>query len=97
MVDIVKLRMKFDLSATLGDILYLLLTQEVVQNDELAVVSDNFRGAMYRLRQVLTPLEVKIKTRWELGYYINDEDKQKLINLLEVEKTPAMEHIHADT
>ena len=83
MVDIKKLRFTFGLSVTSGDILYLLLNEDLVSNEDLAAVCKNPRVAMYRLRQVLTPLNIEVQVRRELGYWITPDHKQAIIDIVE--------------
>ena len=79
--DIRRLRYRFGLSNILGEILYMLLTEEWVATDDLKAICSNPRVTMYRLRLLLKDVPITIQVRRDLGYWMTDEDKATVIEL----------------
>jgi len=89
-----KLRQTFGLSATLGEVLYLLLTEDLVTNADILEHATNARVAIYRLRAILKPMDLDIRMRRELGYWLNDDDKKAIIDVVAPpEKGSLREHL----
>ena len=83
MLDIKNLRFTFDLPPRLGDVLYLLLTQQFVSSEEMDALFANPRVGMYRLRKIVTPFGIDIQMRTRLGYFITDDTKRDIIAMVE--------------
>jgi len=97
MIDKTKLRLTFGLSVTLGEVLYLLLTEELVTNTDIFEHATNARVAIYRLRTILKPLGIDIRMRRELGYWLSEEDKAAIIEAATPqEKGTLREFLNAD-
>lgn len=82
MVDTTTMRLRLGLSPITAQIVELLLVYEVVTTEMLAKLSENPRLAIKRLRANLQPFGVTIQSRRTLGYWLTDEDKDKLGDIL---------------
>jgi len=96
MIDIKNLRFTFELSPLLGDVLYLLLTQKFVSTEELAVIFANPRVGMYRLRSAIATTGINIQVRNKLGYFLDEANKQAIIDMVNATDAPPTEKDHAD-
>jgi len=88
MNDTTKLRLTFRLSSTLGDVLSMLLTEDIVTVDDMKAVCTNPRVIVYRLRLALRPVGITIQVRRDLGYWLTKEDKQLIADVAEISITP---------
>jgi hypothetical protein len=80
-----RLELMFDLPETLSNFFGLLLSKEYVSKDlaqrEMNVVADA-QVAVWRLRKALEPHGVRIHTRRKLGWYLDEETKQRVIDMM---------------
>lgn len=81
MIDMLTLRKAMNISPVLADMLVLLLEQDVVTTSDLEGMIDDPRVAIYRLRKILEPLGVEIRSRARLGYWIEVKDRKRLEGL----------------
>ena len=78
------LEIAFNLSPMTAHLLLLLLTRKAVSSEEaqreISSACDT-KIAAFRLRKCLTKFDVKIHSQRYTGYWMSDEDKEKLLNV----------------
>lgn len=83
--DNVKLRIAFKLSQQQVSLLLLLLSMKVVHPQviyERLSVATEVRVAVHRLRHVLEPFGITIENKRSLGYWLSDESKARIREIL---------------
>lgn len=81
-VDVATIRHKLKCASSVAIILQKLLEQERVTPEEVDMVLANPRKAMWRIRKDLEPHDIEIKSWRNQGYWIDADDKPRIIELL---------------
>lgn len=80
MVETLKLRMTFRLSPTQGDIMHMLMANDVVRSREISQAN---KVTIHHLRNILRGHNIAIRSQQRLGYWMEKEDKDRVSALLD--------------
>jgi len=84
--EIHQLQRAYDVTPSLAHLLHLLAhTQRVTaaHAEELGLVSDT-RVSIHRLRRIMAPHGISVRTSYATGYWLSDEDQAKVKAVLKV-------------
>ena len=81
MNDLMALQMRYDLSPSLAKILLLLVQNKVVTARMIEVdhrLTKDAKVALHRLRRRLEGLDIEIRSRRDVGYWLDDSVRQSV-------------------
>lgn len=91
MTSLMALQMRYDLSPSLAKILLLLVKNKVVTPSMIEVehrITKDAKVAIHRLRRRLEGMQIEIKSRRDVGYWVDDEVR---ISIHEAAKSDQLE------
>lgn len=84
--EIHQLQRKYDVSPTLAQLLHMLATNHRItaaQVEDAGIVGDA-RVSIHRLRKVLAPNNITVRSSYRTGYWMSDEDRATVLSSLKV-------------
>jgi len=84
--DLMALQIRYDLSPSLAKILLLLVQNKVVTARMIEVdhrLTRDAKVALHRLRRRLEGLDIEIKSRRDVGYWLGDDTRQAIHAVIE--------------
>jgi len=85
MSEIVALQKKFDLPTSLAKLLLLLAKNENVTNGDIestGKITKEAKGAVWRLRRSVAVHGITVRSRRDVGYWLEDEDRAKVMDAI---------------
>lgn len=83
MVEIVTLRRCLGLSPARGEIVKLLYEQEIATTKEVIAIAPNYKTVIHYLRNMLKPYGIEIKSQQRLGYWMENDSKERIKVMLD--------------
>ena len=84
--EVHQLQRKYDVSPALAQLLCLLARNQRVTAERMqdeGIVADA-RVSIHRLRKIMSPHGIEIRSSYRTGYWLSDEDRQKLLTCISV-------------
>lgn len=95
MIEITDLQMKYNLSPSLAKLLRLLIENKIVTGRMVEIehkLSTDARIAMHRLRRRMDGTEIEIKSRRDVGYWLDPDHKDEIIREIGLQLRLPLDH-----